>query len=270
MTAWVETGLVFIAAVAAMALGTALGRCGKRSFVSGLAVSFGLIAFTLAGRLEWVSTRWPELFAITASRARFVLLMWAAGIGFGALIEHLAFGRMRQLSCGITALILSALWIFPFVSSAAVQDKLGRLETVFDEQGVCRQTTSFTCGAAAAATGLRHLGVSADEASLAVASRTSPLIGVSAWDLFLAMRSEARRAGLNCSFGFFRRLSDVPVGVVFLAVMRDTAWNDHCVAMLDFSDGRLLVADPAAGLKWMSVCEFESRWRGYGITLYKP
>lgn len=270
MNIWLETMFVLLLAVSAMLLGTALGRCGKSSYAVGLGLAFALMGAVLVGRDIAIQSHWPALYVLTASRIRFVLLLLSAGVGFGALIEHQTRGRLRWLSCGFAALIIAALWIAPFVSVAAVQDQLSRLETVIDADSVCRQTTPFTCGAAAAVSGLLYFGAVGDEAALALTSRTSPLIGASVWDLYLAVRHASNQAGIQCTFSFFKHLSDVPVGSVLLAVMRDTGWNDHCVAVLDIQPTYLTVADPACGLRQMTWQSFQRAWRGCGILLYKP
>jgi predicted double-glycine peptidase len=53
-------------------------------------------------------------------------------------------------------------------------------------------------------------------------------------------------------------------------VVRDSAWNDHCVAVLEITHANVLIADPAEGLVRIPTAQFLSAWRGCGIILRRP
>jgi hypothetical protein len=224
----------------------------------------------MAGRFPEVVYRWPVLCPLAAGRVRFVLLVFAVTLGLSTPLAQLTRPSVRLITCGILALYISALTILPFLGPAAVQSQLASLTTRFDADGVCRQTQPFTCGAAAAVTGLRQLGLTADEGTLAVAARTSPIIGASAWTLYLAILKQYQPQGLLCSFGMFDTLDAIPKDAVLLAVMRSSAFSDHCVAVLDFTDKEVVIADPATGLMRIPTAQFLRSWRNCGIVLRRP
>ncbi|NLK42659.1 MAG: hypothetical protein GX298_11495 [Planctomycetes bacterium] len=267
MNLWLETIGVFAVAATGMLLGHIASRSGARSLAAALGVSFLLVGLVLLGRLPAVIYSWPMLYPLAAGRVRFVLLVFAVTLGFSAPLAQLRSPRVRMLVCVMMAMFVSALTILPFVGPAAVQGQLAAIGTQWDADGVCRQSQPFTCGAAAAATALRRLGIEAEEGALAVAARTGPMIGTSVWTLYQALDEQFTPQGVSCSFSMFDRLAAVPHNSVMLAVMRDTAFSDHCVAVLEMTAHTVTLADPAQGLVRLSMEQFMSSWRGSGIVL---
>ena len=270
MELWLETIGVYAIACLGISLGYIASRCGIFSRTAAMTITFLLVAIAMAGQFPQFLYRWPALYPLVAGRIRFVLLVFAVGLGLSTPLAQLIRPAERLLTCVIMALYISALTVLPFVGPAAVQDQLAGLTTQVDADGVCRQTQPFTCGAASAVTGLRQLGFSADEGQLALAARTSPIIGASAWTLYLTIEEQYKPQGLICSFGMFDSLDGVPKDAILLAVMRSTALNDHCVAVLEFSDKDVLVADPAEGLIRIPTAQFINDWRHCGIILRRP
>lgn len=267
MVLWLETIGVFGMACLGILLGSIASRSGAFSRTAAMVITFALVALALAGRIDALAYRWPGLYALAAGRVRFVLLVFAVTLGLSTPLAQLTRPGVRMLTCVLMALFVSALTILPFVGPAAVQGQLLALKTNFDADGVCRQSQPFTCGAAAAVTGLRHLGFASDQGRLAVAARTSPVIGVSPWTLYQAIRRQYQRQGLECGFGFFESLAQVPRDAALLAVMRDSTWGDHCVAVLQITADEVMIADPAAGLQCVPTDQFLRAWRGTGIVL---
>lgn len=270
MELWLETIGVFTLAALGMLLGHIASRSGSFSRTAVLLITFLLMGLILAGRFPALVFRWPQLYPLAAGRVRFVLLILAVTLGLTAPLAQLTRPSVRMVTCVIMALFVSALTILPFLGPAVVQDQLKTLQACFDNDGVCRQTQPFTCGAAAAVTGLRQLGIEADEGSLAVSARTSPVIGASSWTLYLAIRDRYAPQGLLCSFGMFDSIEAVPRDAVMLAVMRNLRFSDHCVVVIDITDKYTVIADPAEGLLRISTAAFLQSWRNCGIILRRP
>ena len=270
MDLWLETIGVFVLAAIGMFLGTLASRSGTVSRTAALTITFLLVGLVLAGRFPALLYRWPMLYPLAAGRVRFVLLVFAVTLGLSTPLAQLTRPSIRMITCILMALFVSALVILPFLGPAVVQDQLAALRTCFDADGVCRQTQPFTCGPAAAVTGLRQLGIKADEGLLAVSARTGPIIGTSPWTLYLTLRDQYQSKGLICSFGMFDSLEDVPLDAVLLAIMQDSAFGDHCVAVLDITRKAVIVADPALGLLTVPTAQFLQSWRGCGILLRRP
>ncbi len=270
MLLWLETLGVFVIAAAGILLGSLASRRGAVPRTAAMLITFLLVALTLLGRMDALAHHWPPLYALAAGRGRFVLLVFAITLGLTTPLEQLTRPGVRMAACIVMALFIAALTIVPFVAPAAVQRQLAAMPAQWDADGVCRQGQPFTCGAAAAATALRQLGFDADHGALAVDARTSPLIGVSPWTLYQAIRMRYQPQGLECSFGFFDCPAQIPHGAFLLAVMRDSLWGDHCVAVLQITPTEVLLADPAVGLCRISHAQFVSQWRHCGIVLRRP
>lgn len=270
MELWLETIGVFLLAAIGMFLGTIASRSGAVSRTAALTITFLLVGLVLAGRFPELINRWPMLYPLAAGRVRFVLLVFAVTLGLSTPLAQLTRPGIRMITCILMALFISALTILPFLGPAAVQDQLAALRTSFDADGVCRQTQPFTCGSAAAVTGLRQLGLNTEEGSLAVSARTSPVIGTSPWTLYMTLRDQYRSKGLICTFGMFDSLAAVPQDAVLLAIMKDSLFGDHCVAVLDVTRKAVIVADPAGGLLAVPAAQFLQSWRGCGIVLRRP
>ena len=267
MELWLETIGVFAIAALGMVLGHIASRSGVFSRTAALVITFLLLAMVLAGRLPLMVSRWPELYPLAAGRGRFVLLVFAVTLGLTTPLEQLTQPLVRILTCVIMAVYISVLTILPFLGPAAIQGQLMTIPTQFDADGVCRQSQPFTCGAAAAVTGLRQLGFEAEEGTIAIAARTGPVIGTSAWTLYLSIRDAYTPKGLSCSFTIVDSLAAIPRDAVLLAVMRDAVFSDHCVAVIDITDKEVVIADPAEGLLRMPTAEFLRYWRNCGIIL---
>jgi predicted double-glycine peptidase len=159
--------------------------------------------------------------------------------------------------------------VLPFLVPALIKERLSNLQTKFDKNGVCRQTTGYTCGPAAAVTALGKLGLRADEGELAVLSYSSPVIGTLPSCLTSALRDRYSADGLNCQYRRFDSIDQLRNAGVTLVVVRDTFLLDHCIAVLDVSDDAIIVADPISGARLMPYKQFEKIWRFCGIVLQR-
>jgi len=108
---------------------------------------------------------------------------------------------------------------------------------------VCLQSTSHTCGPAAAATLLRRFGIAATERELAETAYTSAS-GTEVW--YLAR--ELRRRGLGVRFVQDRPQPDaLPAPALAGTRLGGPNGIGHFIAILDGPDGRYIVGDPLIG-----------------------
>ncbi|MHC4623808.1 MAG: cysteine peptidase family C39 domain-containing protein, partial [Planctomycetota bacterium] len=118
-----------------------------------------------------------------------------------------------------------------------------------------------------AVTALRKLGFEADEGEIAILSHSSPVAGTLPRCLYKALQYRYGAAGLKCRFRYFDSLGELKASAVTLAVVKDSLFSDHCVAVLEVSDRVVVIADPVLGRQLMSHEEFEKVWRFSGIVL---
>jgi predicted double-glycine peptidase len=175
--------------------------------------------------------------------------------------------RQRVLVGAFFAIVAANYSVMPFLWPALVRPRLARLEAKVDADGVCRQTTPYTCGPAAAVTALRELGIDATESDLALAMYTSPALGTPSDVLATALQDRYADQGLTCEYRWFDSLDDLPRGTPVLAVVKFSFMVDHFVTVLESKNDRVVVGDPAAGRVTYTRQQFERRWRSKGVVL---
>jgi hypothetical protein len=124
----------------------------------------------------------------------------------------------------------------PFLFPALIKDALSNLTTTINSNGICYQSTDYTCGPAAAVTALRRLGLSANEGELAVLSYTSPIAGTLPTCLTSALQERYGTEGLKCQYRYFDSITQLRNAGITLAVVKDGFMNSHCVTVLGVSD----------------------------------
>ncbi len=129
-------------------------------------------------------------------------------------------------------------------------------------RGVVRQKYDYSCGSAALATLLRyHYGVQTDEAAIFRAMYASGdqakirKVGFSLLDMkhYLAER-DLSADGFHATFDQLRALTSPAIAVVSVGRYR------HFVVLKGVRSDRVLIGDPALGLKTYSRAEFEAVW----------
>jgi hypothetical protein len=267
MGPWIETSGVMLTALAGVAAGTFCARGGKVHWGWGYFFPLLMVAILLGATYIGTFYYNPVLVFISGSRLRFVILCLAVTIGSTTLLWRLRrrFERLIMLAVMIAVVMWSS--VLPFAYPLFINDDLGRIENVFDNDNICIQTTTYTCGPAAAVTALDRLGLSAREGQIAILAHTSPIVGTLPWCLYRALDENYSRQGLQCEFRYFNSVDQLRDAGITLAVVKDAFLIDHCVAVLNVTDRMVTVADPVTGKMVMSHKQFEECWRFYGIVL---
>lgn len=128
---------------------------------------------------------------------------------------------------------------------------------------VVRQQTDFSCGTAALATVLRYeFGFEIDEPEITrwLLRDRDPgavrAVGFSMLDLKRYVESKGLRAR-GYRLANLLPLADAPVPSI---VLLDHSGARHFVVLRAVGSGRVVVADPEQGERWISVEEFEGAW----------
>jgi predicted double-glycine peptidase len=264
---WCEiTGVGVIAVLGGLA-GGVFGRLQRPYWLLGYACSLSLLVMLALSSCDSSLQFVPPFSWITAGRVRFIVLALAIMMGFSTLLVRLPRRWEKAVVCLFMAAFLSRFSMTPFVWPALFKNRLANLTTMVDVNGVCLQTTKYTCGPAAAVTALQKLGLSGSEGEIAVLSHTSPLVGTLPACLSKALEARYADEGLRCQYRRFHSVSDLDESGVTLAVVRDALLSDHCVTVLRVSDETITVADPVTGTHSMPCGQFEAVWRFSGIVL---
>lgn len=264
---WIELVAAGLIALAGLLAGAAVSRLGKRTaLVTCLCVV--VIILTLgAGWLVPILMYNSVIFAVFAGRIKFLLLAFLVPTGLGAAMPYLPYKIERYGVAVMTAVAIYVFGVFPFLGAAMAGQKMAAIPASFDSNGVCRQSTSFTCGPAAAATALHRLGVDVSEGQMAILSRSCPYIGTSDYDLMHAVNQAVREKPIECTYGRWEKLPQLSDQEVLLVILQQGVWMNHCVAVLKTTDKAVVFADPAEGIITLSQKHFRQLWTGRGILL---
>jgi len=267
MSPWFETLAAILIAMLGVGVGGVSRRLRAPYWILGYGVSLSLVGVLALGRCDRAAHFiWP-LSWIVAGRMRFVAVALAVTMGLSTPLSRLPRRWERAGVCLLMTAVLLRFSFMPCVMPALVAGQLSDLHTTVDSNGVCLQTTTYTCGPAAAVTALRRLGLPAAEGEIAVLAHSSPWGGTFPACLSQALRDRYAARGLLSSYRRFNTVSELKQPGVTLAVVKDTFRCDHCVAVLEISDEAVTLADPAFGVTSMSHEQFESIWRFAGIVL---
>jgi len=189
-----------------------------------------------------------------------------------ALLLAVPVGRLTRKTTAVLTTVFASLFVLhfsllPFLLPIFNRADLIEIRTSFDSYGVCMQNTGYTCGPAAAVSALRSLDISADEGELAVFAHSTSSAGTPPELLCSAISRLHGSQGALCSFEVFSNLREVHGRLPLIAVMKFGVLVDHYVTVLRVTDSYVTVADPARGLRVMSIPDFLSEWRRSGIVL---
>jgi hypothetical protein len=267
MNPWVETAGVVLIAVLGVFLGRIFSGLRKPYWLLGYFLPLALITILVLVRCNNV-LRFVQPFCwIVTCRVKFVIISLVVTMGLTVPLSRLPRKCEKLLVCVLMALVVTWFSVLPFLVPALIKDHLSKIKTRLDSNGVCFQTTDYTCGPAAAVTALGKLGLSAQEGEIAVLSHTSPVAGTLPTCLSSALQTRYGPAGLRCKYRRFDSIEQLRNAGLTLVVVRDAFLIDHCIAVLEVSDHTITIADPVAGKKLIPHKQFEKIWRFSGIVL---
>jgi hypothetical protein len=269
MNPWLETAGAILIAVFGVFAGRACSRFRKPWWVLGYVLPSMLIVMLAMVRFN-NSLYFVSPFSwISVGRVRYVVLSLAVSMGLTVPLSRLPYKFEKLIVCLLMAGFVTWFSVLPFLVPALIKERLSNLQTKFDKNGVCRQSTDYTCGPAAAVTALEKLGLRADEGELAVLSYSSPVTGTLPACLSSALQDRYSAEGLSCRYRHFDSIAQLKNAGITLALVREAFLMDHCLAVLEVSDDAVTVADPVTGTRLMPYKQFEKIWRFCGIVLQR-
>jgi hypothetical protein len=265
MQAYLETVGVLAVTILGLLAGKAFSRLKRPYWLGGYFLSLVLATLLILPHFYYPLHFLPLFNNLTAGRIRFIVLGIAVTTGLVAPLDRLPYRLEQILVCVLMAIVIGWFTVMPFLAPALLQTAHASLKTTINSQGICFQTTDYTCGPAAAVTALTKLGFDAEEGNLAILSHSSPVIGTLPQCLADALAK--RYAGLDCKFRPFDSIDQLRDADVTLAVVKDHFLTDHCVAVLEVGLDNVVVADPARGMQKLSRERFADKWRFSGIAI---
>lgn len=267
MTPWLETIGIILVALLGVFLGRLFSRPRRAYWIVGYFLSFLLILFLVITKYSNSLAFVPMFFWITAERGKFVVFSVAVTMGLTTPLSRLPHKFERVVIYILMAVVVVWFSVLPFLVPALIEGRLASLTTLLDSNGICFQTTDYTCAPAAAVTALRKLGLTAYEGEIAILAHTSPVAGTLPGCLQSALLNRYGNQGLRCQYRRFDSVAQLKGAGITLAVVKSAFLSDHCVAVLEVSDSMITIADPVIGKQSLSYKQFEEIWRFSGIVL---
>lgn len=263
----VETLGVLLLAAIGFALGRWFGNLRSRGWVLGFGIPFVLLLLIGStrrySRFEFV----PPMSWLVSGRTEFALSGFITTMLLATPVVRLPRPSTRKYIYLFMGLIVFSTSVWPFIAPAFNRTFLQSIRTQIDGDGVCRQNSSYTCGPAAAVTGLRHLGFPAEEGELAMLANTSTAIGAPPDLLCAALQNRYASEGLDCTYQHFDSIAALKQQGLTLAIIKFAFFVDHYVAVLEVTDSKVIVGDPFLGKETYTHQDFSEKWRHCGIVL---
>jgi predicted double-glycine peptidase len=270
MNPWLETLLALLAILLSFAAGFFASRLPRHWWLVGYVPPLMVVvAFAVAIRRPDVAMQ-PWLAWIFVGRWKTCLMGSVVALLLATLIPRLGTRRDRVALLALTVAATGYVGIWPSAAAAVSRPYLASLKTQVGTDGVCRQSTDYTCGPAAAVTGLRRLGLPAEEGELAVLAHTSTASGTPPDVLCAVLNERYGPQGLRAKLGRFRDASELRGLGPTLVIVRFSLLLDHWLCVLEVTDREVVVGDPLNGLNRLTHAEFNERWRHIGVTLSRP
>lgn len=146
--------------------------------------------------------------------------------------------------------------------------ELKNLQTTFSKDGICIQTTGFTCGPAAAVTVLHQLGIDAQESELAIYSKCTAQKGGTTNELLVsAVKKLYGSKGIECSYLSFDSINQLKDKCPLIAIISLSPVVSHYTVVLEVTEDKVIIGDPIGGKKEWSYEDFQKRCSTTAIIL---
>jgi hypothetical protein len=210
---------IAVAAVLGGFLGIWFARRRSVLWLAGFILPLILILMIGATR-RWYPLGFVVPFSwLVAGRTEFAIVGPLAAMMMFTPIARMPRTRLRMMvSCFVPIFIVQSS-ILPFLMPGIQRRELAKLTTTITRDGVCRQSTDYTCGPAAAVTALRAVGISATEADIALLAHTSRSTGTEPDVLADVLQTHFADKGLTCIYRPFHNAAELPTDRPIIALI---------------------------------------------------
>ncbi|MBI2920498.1 MAG: hypothetical protein HYY18_05380 [Planctomycetes bacterium] len=255
---WLPLPAAFLVFASGLAAGLWIGkREGKRFPVAALCACIALIGLRIFWRL-YPETEY-DLFPFDAYvrvRPWWAIPFATLAAGVGAMRMSTRGARLGVATAGALLVVMGLQYVW-----LTVRIDHSRMAGEPNADGICPQTTDYTCGAAAAATLVSRLGARATEREMAALCGTNAFTGTDEFGVAAGLRAKLTGTGRRVDVvgADWEGLLRAPKPAA--ATIRYSPTVDHWVVVLDARPDRVLIADPVRGREDWTRQKFESRWR---------
>jgi Peptidase C39 family len=267
MSPWLESGGVALLAAGGMLLGAWFSRLRKPYWLLGYFIPFSMIlAYALATRNPSFSFI-PPVSWMMMGRNKFAIIGFVGSMVLTTPMLKLPNQRDRIAVSLLMICVVAVTSVWPFLAPAFNRSALANISTRIDSDGICLQSTAYTCGPASAVTALGKLGFKAEEGELAILAHTTSATGTPPDVLALELQKRYGKEGLLCEYRVFKDIDQLRACGLTLAVVKFNLITDHYVTVLEVNDHEVVTGDPLSGIVKLSHDEFRGKWRYAGIVM---
>jgi hypothetical protein len=184
---------------------------------------------------------------------------------FFACASHLASRPNRKAIKSLSAVLVVFVWIMTGWRLLPMPMKdFGRNM----RDGVCLQSSGYTCGAASLVTMLGRMQIDVTEGEMAMLTGTIPGRGVTDFQAAYGLQRKLASLVRPEIVAIIECPDHDPMRVrpPFLAGMKHSFWFDHMVCVLEVREGVVVIGDPLGGKRMMPLDIFRGEWRGLAIV----
>jgi predicted double-glycine peptidase len=269
MNLWLAAAVSLLCALSGVALGWWFSRLRSPYWLIGYLIPLVLVLGYALGFYVPTILFLPPFSWMFIGIKKFATLGFVAALVLTAPLSRVSHPRNRIMIVALMVVVVFSVSIWPFLAPITDRAQLSGLKTNVDKDGVCLQTTSYTCGPAAAVTALRKLGLPAEEGRIAILSCTSDQEGTPTDMLASGLQNEYGKEGLAVKCQVFKNIAALKQAGLTLAVVKYGLFEDHWMTVLEVTDSEVIIGDPLAGLTHFSHDDFCRRWRFIGIVLQR-
>ena len=267
MQPWLETIVIFILADIGVLLGLLTTKFKKRTWLISYIPPLLLIILIALTRHFYYLVFYPPFSWLTEGRTEYFVFSLTIPMIFSTLIPRLDILRQKIVLTIFVAISSFIFFVIPFISPMLIRKDLEIITTEFSYNGICLQSTNYTCGPAAAATALYQLGIRASEGELAIQAHTTPQTGTSDDLLKKAIENLYGDDGIVCTYHCFDSVSQLKGNCPVIVVTKFSFLIDHYVTVLEVNDDKVIIGNPGTGKEVLTYKEFEKKWRSVGIAV---
>ena len=235
MLPWLETIGIFILADIGVLIGLLTTRLKKPLWLLGYIVPlFLIIIIALPRHIYWL-VFYPPFSWLNAGRREYVIFAFAIPMIFSTLIPRMP-KLIQKVALTLFVTVVSVIFfVIPFISPILIRHDLENIKTEFSYDGMCIQSTDYTCGPASAVIALYQLGIEASEGELAILAYTTPQTGTSDDLLAKAIEKKYGPEGIICTYRHFKSVAELKANCPAIVVTKYSFLVDHYVTVIKVS-----------------------------------
>ncbi|MBN1918946.1 MAG: hypothetical protein JW889_13650 [Verrucomicrobia bacterium] len=249
-------------------LGWKIGRLRGQWWLIGYAVSLLIVIVLNVSRYVPATINTAVGQWLLAGRRDIYLIGIAAIIGIVPCMHKVRPVRTRALLGVFMLVLLTRSSVLPLAGPVLDRAEMAQLPTVFDQNNVCLQTTSYTCGPASLVSALHRFDIKETESNAALETLCNSFSGTRSRDIVDYVNRAYGDRGLHASYRYVASVDELrALGGVVIAEVKSNFWMDHFVAIVGWDGTSPIVADPSYGQFRATEEAFAKTWRNKAVVI---